>query len=78
MKIYSKPTNLKRYVSHLCNHPKSCLKNIPFCLLRPICVIVENENVRKMNVKELRTILKTLKYPEMVVEKGIEKALAIP
>ena len=31
-----------------------------------------------MNVKELRTILKTLKYPEMVVEKGIEKALAIP
>ena len=31
-----------------------------------------------MNVKELRTILKTLKYPEMVAEKGIEKALAIP
>ena len=31
-----------------------------------------------MKLKELRTILKTQKYPKMVVEKGIEKALAIP
>ena len=31
-----------------------------------------------MKLKELKTILKTQKYPKMVVEKGIEKALAIP
>ena len=31
-----------------------------------------------MKLKELRTILKTKKYPKMVVEKGIEKAFAIP
>ena len=31
-----------------------------------------------MKLKELRTILKTQKYPKMVAEKGIEKALAIP
>ena len=31
-----------------------------------------------MRLTELRTILKTQKYPKMVVEKGIEKALAIP
>ena len=30
-----------------------------------------------MKLKELKTILKTQKYPKMVVEKGIEKALAI-
>ena len=78
MNIYSKPTNLKRYVSYPSNHPKSCLKNIPFCLARRICMIIENKNVRYMKLKELKTILKTQKYPKMVVKKGIERALAIP
>ena len=41
-------------------------------------MIVENENVRHMKLKELRTIFKTQKYPKMVAEKGIKKALAIP
>ena len=41
-------------------------------------MIVENKNVRYMKIKELKTILKTQKYPKMVVKKGIEKALAIP
>ena len=41
-------------------------------------MIVENKNVRYMKLKELRTILKTQKYPKMVVEKEIGKALAIP
>ena len=40
-------------------------------------MIVENKNGRYMKLKELKTILKTQKYPKMVVEKGIEKALAI-
>ena len=78
MNIYSKPTGSKRSVSYLSNHTKSCLKNIPFCVARRICIIVENKNVRYMKLKELRTILKTQKYPKMVVEKGIEKSLAIP
>ena len=41
-------------------------------------MIVENNNVRYMKLKELKTIFKAQKYPNMVVEKGIEKALAIP
>ena len=41
-------------------------------------MIVENKNVRYMKFRELRTILKTQQYPKMVVEMGIEKALAIP
>ena len=44
----------KRYVSYLSNHPKPCLKNIPFCLARRICMIVENKNVRYMKLKELK------------------------
>ena len=39
-------------------------------------MIVENKNVRYLKLKELRAIFKTQKYPETVVEKGIEKALA--
>ena len=31
-----------------------------------------------MKLMELRAILKTQKYPKMVVEKGIKKAHAIP
>ena len=76
--IYSKPTDSKRYVSYLSNHPNSCLKNIQFSLARRICMIVENKNVRYLKHKELRTILETQKYLKIVVEKGIEKALAIP
>ena len=78
MNIYLKPTESKRYVYYLSNHTKSCLKNIPFCLARRICMIVEKKNVRYMKLKELRTIFKTQKYPKLVVEKGIEKSLAIP
>ena len=77
-KTYSKPTDSKHYVSYLSNHPNPCLKNIPFCLARRICMIVKNKNVRYMKLKELRTILKTQKYPKMVIEKEIKKALAIP
>ena len=41
-------------------------------------MIVENKNVRYLKLKELRAILITQKYPETVVENGIEKTLAIP
>ena len=78
MNIYSEPTDSKRYVSYLSNHPKPCLTNIPFCLARRICMLEENKNVRYMKLKVLRTILKTQKYLKMVVEKGIEKAVTIP
>ena len=40
-------------------------------------MVVEIKNVRYMKLKELKTILKIQKYPDMIVEKGIEKALAV-
>ena len=51
---------------------------ISFCLARRIYIIAENGNVTNMKLKELTTFLKTQKHPKMVVENGIEKALAIP
>ena len=41
-------------------------------------MVAENKTVLYMKLNELRTFLKTQKYPKMVVEKRIEKALAIP
>ena len=74
-KIYSKPTHSKRYISYLSNHPKPYFKNLTFRLARRICMVVENKNVRCI---KLRTLLETQKYPKMIVEKRIEKVLAIP
>ena len=81
MNIYSKPPYSKRYVSYLSDYLEPCFNNIPCCLVRRICMIVENGDVRHIILKELRTILKTQKYPQIVITKiknRIEKVLAIP
>ena len=46
MDIYSKPTDSKRYVSFKSNHPKHCLKNIPFSLARRICMIAGKDSLK--------------------------------
>jgi len=78
MNLYSKPTDSKRYVPYNSNHPKHCIKNIPFCLARRICAIVEKSNVKSANLLELKQLLVSQKYPKKIVQKGIEKALNIP
>ena len=70
MDIYSKSTDSKRYVSFTSNHPKHCLKNIPFSLARRICMIAEKDSLKEIKLKELETILLDQQYPE--------KALKIP
>ena len=44
---YTKPTDTRRYLPFSSSHPKHCKVNIPFCLARRICMIVENENAKK-------------------------------
>ena len=43
MDIYSKPTD----------HPKHCLRNIPFSLARRICMIAEKDSLKEIKLKEL-------------------------
>ena len=57
MDIYNKPTDPKRYVYFTSNHPRSCLRNIPFCLARRICAIVEEEET-KLTVVTAKNIIK--------------------
>ena len=47
-------------------------------VLRRICMIVENKNVRHMKLKELRVILKTQNYPKTVIEGNLESSRNSP
>ena len=78
MDIYSKPTDSKRYVSFKSNHPRHCLKNIPFSLARRICMIAEKDSLKEIKLKELETLLLEQHYPERIIKAGINKALKIP
>ena len=78
MDIYSKPMDSKRYVSFKSNHPKHCLKNIPFSLACRICMIAEKDCLKEIKLKELKTLLLAQHYPERIIKAGIKKALKIP
>ena len=78
MDIYNKPTDSKRYVSFMSNHPKHCLTNIPFSLARRICTIVGNEHVKEKRFKELKRVLLEQKYPKSLIEASILSAKEIP
>ena len=78
MDIFSKPTDAKRYVSFKSNHPKHCLKNIPFSLARRICMIVEKDSIKDNKLLELKHLLLKQGYPEKIITNGIEKAMNIP
>ena len=58
MDIYNKPTDSKRYVPFTSNHPRSCLRNIPFCFASRICAYVEEEETKLKRLSELTTSLK--------------------
>ena len=78
MGIYSKPKDSKRYVSFKSNHPRHCLRNIPFSLSRRICMIAEKDSLKEIKLKELETLLLEQLYPEKMIKAGINKALKIP
>ena len=59
-------------------HPKHCKINIPFCLARRICTIVENEQAKRKHLEESKQTMLQQKYPLNVINRGIDKALAIP
>ena len=77
MDIYSKPTDSKRYVSFNSNHPKHCLKSIPFSLARRICMIIEKVSLKEIRLKELETLLPEQYYPKIIIKAGIDTVLKI-
>ena len=74
MDLYSKPTDSKRYVPFDSCHPKPFLTNIPYCLARRICMIVECFQEKENKLKELKLILEKQGYPKRIINNGIQKA----
>ena len=60
------------------NKPADCLRNIPFCLARRICAIVEEEETKLKRLSEPKTSLKKQKYPIALIENSIKRALQDP
>ena len=74
--IYYKPTDSFQYLPYTSSHPRHTKNNIPYNLARRICMIIENREKREQSLQELKYILLSKKYPENVINIGIEKALA--
>ena len=60
------------------NHPRSCLRNIPFCLARRICAIVEEEETKLKRSSEIKISLRKQKYPVALIENSTKRALQVP
>ena len=63
------------YLPFNSNHPKPCLKSIPFSL-KNMCSI-KNAKVTRAKFSESRTVLRNQKYPSKIVVAGIKKARKI-
>ena len=78
MDIYNKPIDSKRYVPFTSNQPRSCPRNIPFCLARRIGAIVEEEETKLKRLSELKTSLRKQDYYIALIENSIKRALQVP
>ena len=76
--IYRKPTDTQQYLHFKSQHPKSCIKSIPYSLARRTCTIISDQNLRKTRLNELRQTLVQRGYPILLIDKGIELAEQIP
>lgn len=72
--MYFKTTDTKQYLFFYSSHPKHTIRNIPYNLARRICTIVSNTTTRDARLKELKFHLKQRRYPEKLIDFGIEKA----
>ena len=75
--LYIKPTDTRRYLPFSSFHLKSCKVNIPFCLARRICTIVENVSAKEKHLRELRQIMLQQNNPLSVIDHRITKAKQI-
>ena len=76
--IFYKKTDTHQYLDFHSCHPSHTKRNIPFCLARRICTIVNDENRKELRLQELKTFLKKQNYPSSLIDMGIQKAKLIP
>ena len=76
--IYRKPTDTQQYLHFRSQHPKACLKSIPYNLARRICTIISDPRLRDIRLTELSQALKQRSFPITLINKGIDLAKSIP
>ena len=72
--IRYKPTAFQ-YLPYTSSHPRHTKNNIPYNLARRICMIVENQDIRKRRFHDLKQILLRKQYPAEIIDYGVNKAL---
>ena len=73
--IYYKPTDSFQYLPYTSSHPRHTKNNIPYNLARRICMIIDNQEIRKRRLHDLKQILLTKQYPAEIINFAINKAL---
>ena len=57
------------------SHPRHTKNNIPYNLARRICMIIENQDIRKQRLQDLKQILLKEQYPTEMIDYGVNKVL---
>ncbi|OOZ57814.1 hypothetical protein [Solemya velum gill symbiont] len=76
--IYYKDTDNHQYLDFHSSHPSHTKRNIPYCLARRICTIVDDRETLERRLEELVFYLTKQHYPLQLIEAGIQRAKAIP
>ena len=77
MDLYQKPTYTQRCLPFTSSHPNYRKRNIPFCSVRRICTIAENNAEKLKNLENLKTNLSKYHYPDSLIKIGFQKALSM-
>lgn len=75
--VYYKPTDSKMYLLFNSCHPRHTKTSIPFSLSRRLRTIISKDDVFNERTLELKTFLKRQKYPDELINAGIEKARSL-
>ena len=73
--IYYKPTDSFQYLPYTSSHPRHIKNNIPYNLARRICTTVEDQDIRKRRLHDLKQIMLRKQYPAGIIDYGVSKAL---
>lgn len=75
--IYYKETDSKQYLLFSSCHPRHTKLNIPYNLARRLRTIVSEEHILTKRMQELKAFLLKQKYPEKIIDNGINKAMRL-
>ena len=76
--LYRKPTDRCQYLLPSSCHPSHVTKNIPYSLALRLVRICSQPSDLQKRLAELKTLLQSREYPNIVIENAISRASAVP